>query len=118
MVHFKEFQPDDKLFLSVVDKEDDKPQSGSCFLVCCSLRRPKENQTPAIEPSSFPLMFSIRVKKGVEDDLARYFLQSMYHDKSSLLIKFPMLRQRIISGQSRRGANILLYGDFGCFPLY
>ena len=29
MVHLKEFQCDDKLLLSIVDKEDDNPKSGS-----------------------------------------------------------------------------------------
>jgi len=62
-MHLKEFQHDGKCFLSVVDKEDDKPQLGSCFRVYRYLRRQKTNQVPAIELSSFPPKFSIRVKK-------------------------------------------------------
>ena len=109
MVHLKEFQRDGKFFLSVVDK-DNKPQSGSSFRVHRSLRRPK---TKAIELSSFPPKFSIQVKKGANDDSVWYFLQSVYHDKLSLLTEFPMLWSRIISGQYRWGLNMLLYGAFG-----
>jgi len=47
-----------------------------------------------------------------------YFLQSAYHDKSSLLTKFPMLGRRIISRESRWGPNMLLDGDFSYIPLY
>ena len=101
MVHLKEFYCDGTLFFSGMDKEDDKPQLGSCFQVCCSLRRPKANQVPDIEPSSFPSKFSIRVEKGAEDGSVGYFLQGTYHDKSNLLTEFPMLGCCIISGQSR-----------------
>ena len=118
MVHLKEFQRDDRLLLSVVDKEDDNPRSGSCFRIYHSLRKPKANQTPVIEPSSFPSKFSVRMEKGAEDGSVGYFLQSTYHDKSSLLTKFPVLGRHIISGQSRWGPNMLLYGDFGYIPLY
>ena len=118
MVHLKEFQHDGRLLLSVVDKEGDDPRSGNCFRIYRSLRRPKANQTPVIEPSSFPSKFSIRVEKGAEDGSVGYFLQSTYHDKSSLLTEFPMLGRRIISGQSRCGLNMLLDVDFGYIPLY
>jgi len=118
MVHLKEFQRDGKLFLSVVDKKGDKLQLGSSFWVHCSLRRPKANQVLAVQPSSFPPKFSLRVEKGAEDDAVRFFLQSMYHDKSSLLTEFPMLVRRIISEQSRWGSNMLLYGELGYIPLY
>lgn len=118
MVHLKEFQRDGRLLLSVVDKEGDDPRSGNCFQIYRSLRRPKANQTPVIEPSSFPSKFSIRVEKGAEDGSVGYFLQSTYHDKSSLLTEFPVLGRRIISGQSRWGPNMILYGDFGYIPLF
>ena len=72
----------------------------------------------AIEPLSFPPKFSIQVEKGAEDDSVRYFLQSVYHYKSSLLTEFPMLEHHIISEQSRWDPNILLYGDFGYIPWY
>jgi len=77
MVHLKEFQRDGKFLLSIVDKEDDKPQSGSCFQIYRSLRRSRVNQAPAIEPSSFPSKFSIRVEKGAEDGSVGYFLQNI-----------------------------------------
>ena len=118
MVHLKEFQRDGKLFLSVVDKEDDKPLLGSCFRIYRSLRRPRANKVPAIESSSFPCKVSIRMEKRTEDGSVRYFLQSTYHNKSSLLTKFPMLGRRIISGQSRWGPNMLLYGDSDYISLY
>jgi len=63
MMHLKEFQRDGKLFLSVMDKEGDKPQSGSLFRVHRSLRRPKANQAPAIEPLSFPPSFPFERRK-------------------------------------------------------
>lgn len=118
MVLLKEFQRDFRLLLSVVDKEGDDPRSGNCFQIYRSLRRPKANQTPVIESSSFPSKFSIRVEKGAEDGSVGYFLQSTYHDKSSLLSEFPVLGHRIISGQSRWGPNMILYGDFGYIPLF
>jgi len=117
-VLLKEFQRNGRLFLSSVDNEDDKPQSGSSFQVHHFLRRPKANQALFIEPSSFLSRFSIRVAKGVEDDSVGYFLQSVYHDKSSLLTEFPMLGRRIISRQSRWGLNMLLYGEVSDISLY
>jgi len=117
-VHLKEFQREGKLLLSVMDKEDDNPQSGSCFRIYRSLRRSSANQAPVIEPSSFPFKFSIRVEKGAEDGSIKYFPQSTYRDKSSLLTKFPMLGRRIISGQVRWGLNMLLYGNFSYIPAY
>ena len=80
-----------KLFLFIVDKEDAKPKSTTTFLVNCSFCRLKANQVPAIKLSCFPLELSIRVEKGIEDDLVTYFLQSMHHDKSSLITEFPLL---------------------------
>ena len=118
MVYLKEFQRDGKPLLSIVDKENDNPRSGNCFQIYRSLRRLKVNQTPVIEPSSFPSKFSIRVEKGAEDGSVGYFLQSTYHDKSSLLTEFPVVRRRIISGQSRWSPNMILYGDFGYIPLF
>ena len=91
MLHLKEFQRDSKLLLSVGDKEDDKPQSGSCFEMYCSLRRLKVNHESAIEPSSFLPKLSIQVEKGTDDDSVAYLLQIMHHDRSSLLTGFPML---------------------------
>jgi len=116
-VHPKEFQRDGKLLLSVVNKEDDNLQSGSCFRIYRSLRRPRANQAIAIEPSSFPSKFSILVEKGTEDGLVRCFLQSTDYNKSCFLAEFPMLEHCIISGQSRWGPNMLRYGDFNCIPL-
>jgi len=100
MVYLKEFQRDGKPLLFVMDKENDNPRSGSYFQIYRSLRRPRVNQTPVIEPSSFPPKFSIRVEKGAEDGSVGYFLQSTHHDKSSLLTEFPVRGRRIISGQS------------------
>jgi len=101
MVHLNEFQRNGRLLLSAVDKEDDNPQSDSCFRIYRSLRRLRANKRPGIEPSSFPSKFSIQVEKGVEDGSVGYFLHSTYHDKSSLLTEFLMLGRRIISGHSR-----------------
>lgn len=82
------------------------------------MRRPGASQIPAIDPSSFPSKFYIRVEEGAEDGLDGYFLQGTYHDKSSHLTEFPMLGRRIISGQFRWGPNMLLYGEFSYIPLY
>ena len=110
MVYLKEFQRDSKLFLSVVDKEDDRFQLGRSFWVHRYLRRPKANQSLAIQPFSFPPKLWIWVGKGKEDDSVWYFFQSMYHNKSNFITKFPMLGQHIISRHSIWGPNMLLYG--------
>ena len=118
MVHLKEFRHEGRPLFFVVDKEDDNPWSGRCFQIYRSLRRPKANQTPVIESSSFPSKFSIQVEKGTKDGSVGYFLQSTYHDKSSLLTKFPVLGRCIIPRQSRWGPNMILYGDFSYIPLF
>jgi len=82
------------------------------------VRKPKANHMPAIEPSSFPPKLSIRVEKGIEDDSVTYFLQSMHHDKSSLITEFPLLGGQFMSGKSRWGLNMLFYEEFGYIPLY
>jgi len=99
MMYPKEFQRDGMLLLSIVDKEDDNPRPGRCFWIYRSLRRPRANQTPVIESLFFPSKFSIQVGKGAEDGSVEYFLQSTYHDKSSLLTQFPVLvEMRVIRG--------------------
>ena len=53
MVCFKEFQRGDRPYLSIVDAGDAPTESGSSFLIHCSLRKPKAAQVLTIEPSSF-----------------------------------------------------------------
>jgi len=67
MVNLKEFQWDDRLYLSVVDMEDALAKSWSSFLIRRPLRRPKAMQVPTTESSSFAQQLSIWVEKGADD---------------------------------------------------
>jgi len=91
MVHLKEFQWEDKFYLSVVDMEDALAELGSSFLVYCPLRRPKATHVSTIELSSFAQWISILVEKGADDDSDVYYLWSVHRRKPSLVTEFPML---------------------------
>ena len=101
MVCFKGFQRDGGLYLFVVDTKDALVESGSSFLVHRSLHRPKAVQVLTIEPSSFAQGFSIRMESGADDGSEACHLQSVYHDRSSLITEFFMLGHQIITGKAQ-----------------
>jgi len=74
MVHLKEFQQDDRLYLYVVNMKGTKSELGSSFLVRRPLCRPKTNQVPTFEPFAFSRQFSIRVEKDAKDGSITYYL--------------------------------------------
>ena len=86
--------------MSVVDVEDALAESGSSFLVHCSLPRPKAVHVPTIEPSSFAQRFSIRVERGDDDGSEACYLQTVCYDKSSLIFEFFMLEHQIITAKA------------------
>ena len=58
------------------------------------------------------------MKKGIEDGSGAYHLQSVHHNKSNLIIEFPMLWWQIISRKSQWGQNMLFYREFDYIHLY
>ena len=101
MVCFKGFQRDGGLYLSIVDAEDASAELGSSFRVHRSLCRTKAAQVPTIEPSSFARRFSTRVERGADLGSKACYLQSVQHDRSSLIAEFFILGHQIIAGKAR-----------------
>ena len=116
MAYFKEFQWGDVLYLSTVDAEDASAESS--FLIHHSLRRPKATQVPTIGPSSFAQWISIQVERGADNGSKACYLQSVYHDRSSLITEFFMLGLQIIVRKAWWGPSLLLYGEFAHIPIY
>jgi len=75
-------------------------------------------QVPTIELSSFAQRISIEVEKSADDGSEVCYLQSVFHDRSSLVTEFFMLKHQIITGKARWGPSLLLYRKFACIPLY
>ena len=118
MVCFKGFQWDGGLYLSVVDAEDAPAESGSSFRVHRSLHRHKAAQLLTIEPFSFAQRFSIRVERGANGGSEACYLQSVHHDRSSLITEFFILGHQIITRKAQWGLALLLHREFGYIPLY
>jgi len=99
MVCYNGFLWDNGLYLSIVDAEDALAKSGSSFLIYRSLRTPKATQVPTIESSSFAQRFSIRVERGANDGSEACYLQSVCHDRSSLITEFLYSGVKLLLGR-------------------
>ena len=55
---------------------------------------------------------------GADDGSEACYLQSVYHEGSSLITEFFMLGCQIIAGKARWGLSLLLYGEFAYIPPY
>jgi len=58
------------------------------------------------------------MERGADDGVEVLHLQSVYHDRSSLITEFFMLGRQIIAWKDQWGPNLLLYGEFPYIPLY
>ena len=83
-----------------------------------SLSRLKATQVLTIEPSSFTQQISIRMEKGADNDSKAYYLQSVYHDRSSLINQFSILGRQIITGKALWRPSLLFCGEFTNISLY